>query len=510
MAWSLVLVPVVGAVAVAAARSRRGVAAAAAIGSLAVTVAIAVAAAAGQWAGELSWGPRLGVTLRVEGLARLMVVLVPAIAAPVVGFAAVHERDDPAPARLLALMVAFVGAMQLLVAAGDFLALLLGWELVAAASWALIAHRWREAHRARAATEAFVVTGFGALGLYVAAGAAFAGTGSFGFEGLAGLRGVPLDVVAAAVLVAAAAKSAQVPFSPWLFAAMEGPTPVSALLHSATMVAAGAYALARIGPALAATGWFPEAVAALGLAGALGGGLVALFQADFKRALAGSTTANYGLVFVAVGAGSTFAAGAHLAAHAAFKALLFMGAGVAIHAAGTGHLGSLRLGRALRRTAMLFGVGALALAAVPPLGAAVSKEQILAAAAEAWPWAGAGVLVAAFLAAAYAGRLFLLGFGTDGGRGGRASSTEVAAMGILAGGSLVLGALWLAPVRRALGSLIGAGPQGAVPAETAASLAVAAAAVAGAVTLDRRGVLLSVGLPERARVAAAAWLGLPA
>lgn len=510
MAWSLVLVPLAGAVAVVVAHRRRAAMVSVAGGSLVLTLAIAVAAAAARWTGHLSWGPRLGLTLDVDGLARLMVVLVPAIAASVVAYAASHEREDPALTRLVALLVAFVGAMELLVAAGDFLTLLLGWELVAACSWALIAHRWHEPHRVGAATEAFVVTGFGALGLYLAAGAAFGATGSVAFAELGALNGPALDVVAAAVLLAAAAKSAQLPFSGWLFAAMEGPTPVSALLHSATMVAAGAYAVARLGPGLAATGWFPEALAWVGLAGAVGGGVVALLQSDFKRALAASTTANYGLILVAVAAGSTFAAGAHLVAHATFKALLFMGAGVAIHAAGTGDLGNLRLGRGLRRTRLLFGVGALALAAVPPLGAAVSKEQILAAAAEAWPWAGAGVLLAGFLAAAYGGRLFLLGFGPDGGRRSRASSGELGAMAALAVASILLGALWLTPAREAVGSLLGAEPLPAVPAEAAASLAMVAAAFAGVAWLDRRGVLLAVALPEGARAAAARWLGLPA
>jgi NADH:ubiquinone oxidoreductase subunit 5 (subunit L)/multisubunit Na+/H+ antiporter MnhA subunit len=293
---------------------------------------------------------------------------------------------------------------------------------------------------------------------------------------------------------------------------MEGPTPVSALLHSATMVAAGAYALARLGPALSQAGWFPETVAGLGLVGALAAGSVALLQSDFKRALAASTTAQYGLVLVAVGAGSAFAAGAHLAAHAAFKALLFLGAGVAIRAGGAGDLGRLRVGRALPRAAALFGVGALALAAVPPLGGAFSKEQILAAARDAWPWAGAGVLLAGLLTAAYAGRLFVLGFGPDGRRPAdtEAPRPQLAAMAVLAGASVLLGALWLPPVARPVASMLGgADPLTGIFWETAAGLAAVATAFAAVTWLDRRGVLFSLGVPDRVRTAGADWLRLP-
>src|SRR3546814_6585186 len=121
---------------------------------------------------------------------------------------------------------------------------------------------------------------------------------------------------------------------------MAGPTSVSALLHSATMVAAGAYLLARTVPELGAAGWLPGAVVGFGLLSAVAGGLVATAQNDLKRALAASTTAQYGLMFVAVGSGSVAAAGAHLVTHAIFKSLLFLGAGIALHAAGSGSLGA--------------------------------------------------------------------------------------------------------------------------------------------------------------------------
>src|SRR5690606_3093805 len=190
------------------------------------------------------------------------------------------------------------------------------------------------------------------------AGMTFAATGRLGYDDLAAVDGARQDALAAGLLLAVAAKSAQLPFSPWLFSAMAGPTPVSALLHSATLVSAGAYLLIRVAPALEAVGWFLPAIAGIGMATALAGGAIAVLQSQAKRALAASTSAQHGLMFVAIGAGSTAAAGAQLVTHAAFKSLLFLGAGVAIHTAGNGDLGGMGLGRVLPRIARLSLVGA--------------------------------------------------------------------------------------------------------------------------------------------------------
>ncbi|MBI4259245.1 MAG: NADH-quinone oxidoreductase subunit L [Actinobacteria bacterium] len=511
MLWAVVLVPSAAAVAVALLHRRERL-----LGPLAVAGVVG-ALGAGAWAAAaepsagLSWGPVLGLSLEASGLARVMVVLVPAIAAPVIAFAAASE-EGPGRARLLALMAFFVGAMELLVLAADLLTLLIGWELVGACSWALIAHRWRDRENPTAAAQAFVTTRFGDLGLYLAAGALLAGTGSLSFDGLGSLEGNLAHVAAAGLLLAAAGKSAQLPFSPWLFSAMAGPTPVSALLHSATMVAAGAYVLARLAPALGAAGWLGPAIAGLGLATALAGGLVALLQGELKRALAASTSAQYGLMLVAVGAGATAAAGAHLVAHAAFKALLFLGAGVALHAAGTGDLARLRLGRALPRAATLFGVGALALAAVPPLGGAWSKEAVLAAAVHRAGWLGAGVLLAGFLSAAYAGRLHVLAFGRGSPRvaGGRPSPVELGSLGVLAGASVLLGLLWLPGARGLVEGATGGELASGAAWELAASLAIVAAGAGLVFLAERRDALFGLGLSPGVRTAAAGWLGIPA
>lgn len=514
LAWSVVAVPALAAMALAVSfRSRRGHIGAVAVVAILATLGSAVAASLRSATASMSWGGALRLSLAVSGPARVVLVLVPAIAAPVVAYAGSYLRGDEALRRLLALLVAFVAAMELLVGAGDVLSLLIGWDLVAACSWALIGHWWRDPTNADAATEAYVTTKTGELGLFLAAGAALAGAGSLSFQALGRLHGVPLDVFAAGVLVAAMAKSAQVPFSPWLFAAMAGPTPVSALLHSATMVAAGAYALIRLEPALSNAGWFGPVVVGVGLVSAMAGGVVALVQTDLKRALAASTTAQYGLMLIAVGAASTSAATAHLVTHAAFKSLLFLGAGVAIHVAGSGDLGALRLGRAERRGAALFAVGALALAAVPPLGGAFSKEDIAAAASRYAGWAAAGVLVAGFLSALYAARLYVLAFGPDSGLSREttgAPSMELGAMAALAAASVGLGVLGVPHLRDAFARAVGGSGDAGPVWLFVASLGAVALAFGVMWWLDRRKALLSVGLPVEVQRRVEAWLGLPA
>ena len=520
MLWLLPLLPVVVALVLFSMRARENAAwmrlAAVALAGEGLLLLLGVWASVAQPVAAWSWGPILAPELEVAGLGRIMVVLVPAIAAPVVAYTASSERRRPGLARLLALLVAFTGAMELLVLAGDLLTLLVGWEVVGACSWALITHEWRDPAHPRAARDAFLTTRAGDLGLYLAAAAAFAGTGSLRFQDFGHLHGAPLHVVAAGLLLAAAAKSAQLPFSPWLYRAMAGPTPASALLHSATMVAAGAYALARLAPLLPGAGWLPGALVALGLATALAGGVVAALQHDLKKALAASTSAQYGLMFVAIGAGGPAAAGVHLVTHAAFKALLFLGAGVALHAAGTLELSDLALGRALRPTAVLFWTGALALAAVPPLGGAYSKEQIVAAAELVSPWVVLGVIVAGALSAVYAGRLALLAYGPLTERPDRAAASaleapargESAALAVLAMFTVALGALWLPKVEVLVARQIGGAP---VHGTTAiAVLALGAVALAAALVwgLWRRGLLLTLGVPAPARAWVADWFAL--
>ncbi|MBE0607833.1 MAG: NADH-quinone oxidoreductase subunit L [Dehalococcoidia bacterium] len=488
-----------------------------AVAALAITLALGGLSAATEPSLDWGWGPAIRTGLAVEGFSRVMVVLVPAMATPIVAYAAVTEEEGRL--RLLVLMLAFTGAMLLLVSAADFLMLLTAWELVGAASWALIGHGWRDSGNSRAATQAFLTTRIGDLGIYFAAGVLFAASGSFAFSGVGGVDGWQQDAIAAGVLLAAAAKSAQVPFSPWLFAAMAGPTPVSALLHSATLVAAGAYLLIRLAPGLEAVGWLTPAVAGIGLTTALSGGLVATIQTNAKRVLAGSTSAQYGLMFVAVGASSTAAAGAHLVTHAAFKSLLFLGAGIAIHASGSQDLAAMRLGRVLPRIALLSAVGALALAAVPPLGGAWSKEEILAAAVHASPWLATGVFVAGFLSALYATRYQALAFGPGPGPGREAHPVaprhlpgrwESASLAALAAATAGLALLWLPRASRLVEGATGGALVPSASWELVVSIATLAFAIAIAWLLWRNQRLVTLGLPGSVQQTVGDWLGLPA
>lgn len=444
----LVAVPVLAGLALWARGDRPGpLLAVGALGALALTLVVAVLVAVDGPQASLRWGA--GITLRVEAadLARAPIVLVAFVGLAVVAYA-LGYGEAQGRARMVGLLVAFVGTMELLLLAGDLLTLLMAWELVGVLSWGLIAHHWRGDAPAQA-THAFLATRVGDLGLFLAAGATFAATGTFDLAALADAGGSLLAVVAAGVLLAAMAKSAQAPFSPWLFSAMAGPTPASALLHSATMVAAGAYLVARLQPVLDGVSWFGPVTIGVGLATALSGGLVAAVQPEAKRLLAASTSAHYGLMFVAVGAGYPAVAIAHLVAHGLFKALLFISAGVAIDASGTTELAGMRLGRRLPLIAGLTALGTLALAAVPPLGGAWTKEEIVAAGAHAAPWVGLLVVAAGALSAFYAARFQLLAYG----RGPEALDhpstarlaglrNAVAALAVLAGAGVLLGLVW--------------------------------------------------------------------
>ena len=491
--------------------SRRNAVASAGVALVTAALAVAAAWQAASW--SAAWGTGLRLTLSADGVAGVVAVVVAIVGAAVIAYASVHEAGPEVP-RLLGQLVAFVGVMQLLVLAADLLTLLIGWELSAALSWALIGSDWRSRENVDRASHAFNATRAGSLGLVAAAGAAFAGTGSVSYESLGQLDGGLLSLAAAGILVAAASKSGQVPFAPWLYSAMAGPTPVSALLHSATMVAAGAYALIRLAEPLSGAAWFGPAVVAIGMTTAIAGGVLALCETHAKRILAASTSAQYGLMFVAVGVGAAGAAAAHLVAHALFKSLLFLAVGVGIHQAGTPDVRQWRLGRQAPRVAMAAGIGALALAAVPPTGAAWTKGQISAAALHADTALGALVLAAGVLSAAYAARLHFhaFGAGTDAGDAdaSRVPLAEQASLAVLATASLVLGVLWLPAVAPVVESLTGQPVLHESAAELMVSVVLVAAGIAWGWALTRddaehaRG-----GAVQRFTAAVGGWFGLP-
>lgn len=498
--WLLPLLPAVAGLVVLPGPAHRGYLGAVAALALAATLALA-AAAAGQEA-TLAWSGALQLRAGMPPQASVMAVLVPAVALPVCVYAAAHEHAAGLR-RLIGLLLLFCAGMELLLIAADLLTLLIAWELVGACSWALIAHRWQAPEAGAAGSYAFVITRAGDLGLFVAAMAAYAGSGSFDYAALVDLPPSLLVLVAAGVLMAAAAKSGQLPFSPWLFRAMAGPTSVSALLHAAAMVAAGAWLLVRLQPAFAALAWFGAATMVLGLATALCGGLVALLQTHAKKLLAASTSAHFGLMFAAVGAGYPLVALLHLLTHAAFKAPLFLAAGTAGERAGHYELPRLRLGRSLPAVAAFSAVAALALAGLPPLGGGWSKEAIAGAVAHRGPAPALLAMLAGGLSAAYALRFQWLAFGRGTGtasRGRAPGTAERAAIGTLALACLLLGVLWLAPLRDRIAIVLAGEIPASPPGEQLLSLLfVLAGLVLGAVSAHR----------WLAPTAAAEWLGLP-
>lgn len=508
MLWVLALLPMLAAAALFAAGSeRRSWLAAVAGTTMVATLLLAALAAADGWHGELAWSPLLTLHAVLTPLSAVVALLVPAVALPVLAYAAFHE-ERPGLRRLLALLLLFVGAMELLVIAADLLTLLIGWELVGACSWALIAHQWRDASRPASGLYAFVMTRFGDLGMFLAAMAAFAGSGSFAYADLAQLHGLPLTLLTFGLLLSAASKSGQLPFSPWLFRAMAGPTSVSALLHAATMVAAGAYLLARLQPELSRVAWFAPAVIAIGLTTALAGGVVASVQSHAKKLLAASTSAHFGLMFIAVGAGYPAVAVAHLVAHACFKAPLFLAAGIAGQRIDGYTLARMRLGRALPWVATMSGVAALALAGVPPLGAAWTKEAIAAAGGQLSPWLAAAVLLVGSLSAVYAVRFQGLAFGwvDQPAAGKRPHPVERMAMTLLALASLTLSLLWLPHVQAVLGELLGVvWPTSGTLALVASLLLVGVGLSTGRLLVERYPKLGTIGAPA----AVADWWGLP-
>ena len=336
-------------------------------------------------------------------------------------------------------------------------------------------------------------------GLFIALFATFAATGETGYDAIAGMEGPALGLAAGGILVAAAAKAGQVPFAPWLFRAMDGPTPVSALLHSAAMVAAGVYLLARLQPQIGAAPCFGPAAMAVGLSTAILSGIAALRQMHAKKLLAGSTSAQMGLMIATVGAGFPGVAILHLVVHAATKAALFVTAGIAHGAAGSFDLRDMRLGRALPWVSALAALAALSLAAVPPLSGGWSKEEMVKALEHAGPVVVALGIVAGALSAAYSARFWAMTLGPGEAEDGAPPRGAVAALALLSGAVVVLSLLWWPPAHAAAARLVGADlPPGSRAGLVASLTAVALGMLAG-IAMARR----PAEAPERD------WLGLP-
>ncbi len=361
---------------------RRG-AAAFALGGAAVAaggalVTLGRVVAGGRYAATLPGLPGLPLRLLVDPLAAVLAAVVAIVALLVLVYAVGYMSGEGGQVRFYAGMSFFAGAMATLVLAGDWLLLLVAWELIGLASYLLIGFWFERPGVPGAATRAFLTTRAADLGLYLGAFTLIGASGTSAIAPTLAVGGAAGTVAALLLALAALGKAGQVPFHGWLQDAMAGPTPVSALLHSATLVAAGAILLIRATPLL-----HGPVLLIVGLAGGLTAlltGLTALAQGDLKRLLAASTSSQLGFMFLALGAGSPGAAVAHLVAHAAMKSALFLGAGVFQHARGSTAFAELGgAGRRHPRVYAGFVVAGLALAGVPPLAGFWSKDAILAA-----------------------------------------------------------------------------------------------------------------------------------
>lgn len=463
--WAMVGLPlVVGAgLALTRPRSRRA-AVVITLVTAAVTLLLTVAAAVTRPSAQAPFLIGAVFGLRVDGLAAVVAVTVAAVAVLVLVFAAADVHS--AVARFGGLMLVFVAAVLVTVTATTIPTLLMAWDVMGATSYALIGFSWSRTDTVGSGAVAFLTTRAADLGLYVAAGAAVASGQGLALADLNEAGPGWRTVITVGIAVAGLGKSAQLPFSFWLSRAMVGPSPVSALLHSAAMVAMGGFLLLRVSDLLATSGWVGTAVAWVGALTAVGLGLVALAQRDLKQVLAASTSAQIGFVVLAAGVGGVTAGTVQLVAHAATKALLFLVAGAWLSALGTKQLAALR--GSARRWRLVGGVataGLLSLAGIAPLSLWASKEAVLAVARPASTALYVVGLIGAVLSAGYAGRVLAIvwqliptddvGLDTEEVGTRRVAAAMRVPMAILAVAATALGVLVLPAVFRSLARALG-------------------------------------------------------
>ncbi|MFB6619458.1 NADH-quinone oxidoreductase subunit L [Streptomyces sp. NPDC056367] len=391
------------------------------------------------------------LSLNVDGFAALVAVLVGVVATCVQLYSTAYLREDPRYPSYAGLVSLFTSAMLLVVYSGDLMVLLVGWEVMGICSYFLVGHYWETEAARSASLKAFLVTKLGDVPFLIGLFALAADAGSFEINKVLGtVAAGGLDhptLIALLLLAGVAGKSAQFPLHTWLPDAMAGPTPVSALIHAATMVAAGVYFIARLLPVFAASAAALVVMAVMAAVTMVGSGLAALAQDDIKRVLAYSTVGQLGYMTGALAVGDRGAAVFHLLSHGFFKALLFLGAGVIIHAAGTNSLAAMsRMDGLAKRIPDAFWtmtIALLALAAIPPFAGFFSKEAVLVAAEQTatghsefapssagWVVLVAGVLTA-LLTAAYATRLWLMAFRGRGAAAPDHGKEPVAMTGVL-------------------------------------------------------------------------------
>jgi NADH-quinone oxidoreductase subunit L len=355
----------------------------------------------------------------VDPLSAVMLAMVTVVSWMIEIYSMGYMHGDPEFNRFYANVNLFVTGMLTAVIADNFLLFLMAWEIMGLCSYLLIGHWYKDPNNARAATKAFLVTRIGDVGLMAGIWWIFSITHTFQFDKLApalhaaALAPAVLTAIVLLVFMGPLGKSAQIPLHIWLPDAMAGPTPVSALIHAATMVAVGVYLVARTYPIFQLS---PTALVWVGYIGAITAFMaatIACVQTDIKKVLAYSTVSQLGYMMLGMGVAGAMAAGMfHLITHAFFKGLLFLGAGSIIHAVETQEMHKMGgLFRKMKATSITFLIASLALAGIPPFSGYFSKDPILAAAySSPYPimfWLG---LLGAFLTAYYMTRACLLTF----------------------------------------------------------------------------------------------------
>jgi NADH-quinone oxidoreductase subunit L len=458
---------------------------------------------------------RAGLSILTDPLSVFMMLVVAGVGSLIVFYSIGYMDGEDEERRYFAYMSLFVFSMLMLVQGGNLLLLLVGWGLVGLSSYLLIGFHHERPSAIAAAKKAFIMNAVGDATMALAFFVLIKQTGTLEY-GLAfskahGLGSTTLNLVALGLLGGAIAKSAQLPLQTWLPDAMEGPTPVSALIHAATMVTAGVYLIVRTHPLFELAPKVEDLAAGLGAATLLMAGLIALVQTDIKRVIAYSTMSQIGYMFLAAGLGAYANAMFHLLTHAFFKALLFLAAGIVIHAL-AGEQDMRRMGglkRLMPKTWWAMLVGGLALSGIPPFSGFFSKDSILAAALDRG-WYGdllfAAGMIGTFLTGLYTFRMLFIVFDGDesayvrehppdahGDRVAQASmGLSVAALTVLAavGGWLQFAGVWtpvsdfLEPVARPL--VEASGGQEALASLLAVALGAAGIAVAWWIYSARR------------------------
>jgi len=376
------------------------------------------ATATTSWTWLSAGSYHFGFTLLTDQLSVMMMLIVTGVGSLIVAYSVGYMDGEDEERRFFAYMSLFLFSMLLLVEGGNLLMLLAGWGMVGLSSYLLIGYYQEREAAVAAAKKAFIMNAFGDATMALALFLLIQHTGRLDYAGVfahSPVGGTVANLIALGLLGGAVAKSAQIPLHTWLPDAMEGPTPVSALIHAATMVTAGVYLIVRCHPLFENAYVIQDLAAGLGAATLLMAGLIALVQMDIKKVIAYSTMSQIGYMFVGAGVGAYPSAMFHLMTHAFFKALLFLAAGIAIHAlTGEQDIRKMRgVGKLMPYTKWVFLAGSLALVGIFPFAGFFSKDSIISSCLQHGTYGAllwlAGI-IGAFLTGVYTFRLFFIVF----------------------------------------------------------------------------------------------------